>query len=67
MCRLMETFGEEMRKAGREEGIEKGKKDQAISTALLMLSKNTYTYEQISELTSLTVPEIEELDKKRSA
>lgn len=71
MCRLMESFGEEMRKVGREEGREegiiKGKKQQAISIALLMLSKNTYTYEEISELTTLTVTEIEELDKKTSA
>lgn len=71
MCKLMEDFGEEMREEGIQEGMEKGiqegRKNQAVSTALAMLAKNRYSYEEISEFTNLTVSEIEELDKKRSA
>ncbi len=59
MCKLMEDFGEEMR--------EEGEKRRAISSALVMLSKKRFSYEEISEITGLTISEIKELDKKCSA
>ena len=63
MCKLMEDFGEDMREEGREEG----ERNKAVSIAIAMLSKKHYSYEEIAELTSLTVSEVEELDKKRTA
>ncbi len=55
MCKVMEDMRNEAVKADR------------IRTAMVLLQKGKFTYEDIAEATSLTVEEVKELDTKKSA
>ena len=43
------------------------KKKERIDTALRMIEKGKYSVEEIAEMSNLSVSEVEELIKKRSA
>ncbi len=79
MCKMMEDLmkdlikeeKEEIRAEGIEEGIEKGiEKGQAKAnknTAIKMLAKKKFSFEDIAELTDLTIEEVKELAEKHYA
>ena len=50
------------RKEGLKEGLKEGERNKAISFALKLLNKN-YNIKEISELTELSIEEIENLKK----
>lgn len=50
-----------------DSGIEKGKKEHAIETALKMIARGKMTLEEIAEDSGLTLEEVKELADKRSA
>ena len=50
-----------------DSGIEKGKKEQAIETALKMIARGKLTLEEIAEDSGLTLEEVKELADKRTA
>ena len=70
MCRLIEEYGEKVAKRVREETareteVKATKKAQKEFASKLLLKK-IFSYEEISELTNLSVAEIKRLEKKQS-
>ena len=63
MCKAME----DMRNEARAEGRAEGSKENAISVARKMLRTEKFSYEEISEFTSLTLDEIKALATKQPA
>ena len=63
MCKAME----DMRNEARAEGRVEGSKEKAIIVARKMLNAGKFSYEEISEFTSLTLDEIKALDTKQPA
>ena len=61
MCEIFEEIREEGRIEGFEEGREEGSYDRACSIALELLSKNSMTLEDISQVTQLPMEEVKKL------
>ena len=59
MCKAMEDM--------RNEARAEGSKEKAIIVARKMLNANKFSYEEISEFTSLTLDEIKALATKQPA
>ena len=57
MCQALREMMEE----ANSEGMQKGALEKAKETAERMLQKGRFSYEEIAELTSLTVEEVQEL------
>jgi len=57
MCQALKEMMEEANSEGMQAGMQKG----ALETAKRMLNKGRFSYEEIAELTSLTVVEVQEL------
>ena len=49
------------RKEGRESGLQDGRKEQALATARRMLASGKYGMEEISDISGLTVQDIQAL------
>ena len=71
MCKAMEDMRNEARAEGRVEGRAEGRaegsKEKAIIVARKMLNAGKFSYEEISEFTSLTLDEIKALKTKQPA
>ena len=71
MCKAMEDMRNEARAEGRVEGRAEGRaegsKEKAIIVARKMLNAGKFSYEEISEFTSLTLDEIKTLATKQPA
>ena len=63
MCKAME----DMRNEARAEGRAVGSKENAISVARKMLRTEKFSYEEIADLSGLTVDEVKELATKQPA
>ena len=59
MCKALEDLKEE----GREEGRQEGRQDGIRKIILKMLAKNQYSYEEIAEITEVTVEEIMDIER----
>jgi len=64
---FMSKILEDMRNEARAEGRAEGSKENAISVARKMLRTEKFSYEEISEFTSLTLDEIKALATKQPA
>ena len=51
----------------REESLAKGEAKQKLRVATLMLAKGCYSLQEISELTKLSIEDIEKLEKEMHA
>ncbi|MCM1299120.1 MAG: PD-(D/E)XK nuclease family transposase [[Eubacterium] siraeum] len=63
MCKLFEDLVREEKEESRVEGRAEGKRD----TAVKMLAKKKFSFEDIAELTELTIEEVKELAEKHYA
>ena len=61
MCQALKEMMEEANSEGMQAGMQKGALEKAKETAKRMLNKGRFSYEEIAELTSLTVEEVQEL------
>ena len=59
MCKALEDLKEE----GREEGRQEGRQDGIRKIILKMLAKNQYSYEEIAEITEVSVEEIMDIER----
>ena len=66
MCRIVEEEVRREREKGEKIGEERGVKKANIRTALAMIQKNM-SFEVISEITGLSISEIEKLAEKHTA
>ena len=63
MCKIIDDIVQRECK----EVEKKAEKKERIDTALRMIEKGKYSVEEIAEMSNLSVSEVEELIKKRSA
>ncbi|MBR3761435.1 MAG: Rpn family recombination-promoting nuclease/putative transposase [Lachnospiraceae bacterium] len=61
MCQALKEMMEEANSEGMQAGMQKGALEKAKETAKRMINKGRFSYEEIAELTSLTVEEVQEL------
>ena len=61
MCQALKEMMEEANSEGMQVGRQEGALEKAKETAKRMLNKGRFSYEEIAELTSLTVEEVQEL------
>ncbi|MBQ8815967.1 MAG: Rpn family recombination-promoting nuclease/putative transposase [Lachnospiraceae bacterium] len=61
VCQAIQEMMDDAKMAGREEGI----LNERTAMAMRMLGRGKYSYEEISELSRLTVEEVQALDEKR--
>lgn len=71
MCKAMEDLWNEAanegKKEGLKEGLKEGKKESQKETAFRMLAAGTLTLEQIAEFSGLTIEEVKQIQKEKSA
>ena len=67
MSKILEDMRNEARAEGRVIGRAEGSKEKAIIVARKMLNANKFSYEEISEFTSLPLDEIKALATKQPA
>ena len=59
MCKALEDLKEE----GRQEGWQVGRQDVIRKLILKILAKNQFSYEEIADMTEMSVEEIMEIDR----
>lgn len=59
MCKALEDLKEE----GRQEGWQEGRQDGIRKLILKILAKNQFSYEEIADMTEMSVEEIMEIDR----
>ena len=52
-----------LRKKGRQEGWQEGRQDGIRKLILKILAKNQFSYEEIADMTEMSVEEIMEIDR----
>ena len=63
MCKALEDLKEEGRQEGRQEGWQEGGQDGIRKLILKILAKNQFSYEEIADMTEMSVEEIMEIDR----
>ena len=63
MCKALEDLKEEGRQEGRQEGWQEGRQDGIRKLILKILAKNQFSYEEIADMTEMSVEEIMEIDR----
>jgi len=63
MCKVMQEYEEK----AKQEGILVGAKNQSIKNAETMIARGKYDLEEIAENSGLSIEEVQELAKKRTA
>lgn len=61
VCQAWEEMREDARKEGLKEGLKEGRKESQLTLARKMLQKGTYSLEEISELSGLSMEEVKVL------
>ena len=67
MCKIIDDIVQRECKEVEIKAEIRGEEKERIKTALRMIEKGKYSVEEIAEMSNLSVPEVEELIKKRSA
>ena len=67
MCKIIDDIVQRECKEVEIKAEIRGEEKERIKTALRMIEKGKYSVEEIAEMSNLSVSEVEEIIKKRSA